>query len=397
MVHRIEVVVVGGGYAGVKAANRLARHREVKVTLVNPRPYFTERIRLHQLAAGSHPAVVDYRRVLARKVGLVVDTVVALTPDSRHVHLTDGSQLRYDYVIYALGSGSAEPGVPGAAEFAYRCGSLEEAQQLRSRLAATPQTAPVTVVGGGPTGIETAAELAEIGREVTLVCGGRLGPYLHPRGRGGLRSQLRTLGVRVLEDPGTRVSEVTAREIWLDDGSKLLSHITVWTAGFSVPALAAESGLATDEHGCLLTNDDLTSISDPRVIAAGDAAAPAELGLRMSCQAAIPLGAHAAATILNHIRGKKPKPVRVSFVGQALSLGRGTGLIQFASTDDSAVKWYLKGWVAATVKELVCRGTITLVASGKHSFGSLRWVKHPRRRTTLRPPQGQTSAIVTTR
>jgi cation diffusion facilitator CzcD-associated flavoprotein CzcO len=81
-----------------------------------------------------------------------------------------------------VGSGSADPRVPGAAEFAYPIAGLEEAQRLRSVLDATPATAAVTVVGAGPTGIETAAELAELGRSVTLVCGEVLGrPLLRPQ------------------------------------------------------------------------------------------------------------------------------------------------------------------------------------------------------------------------
>ena len=81
-----------------------------------------------------------------------------------------------------MGSGSADPRVPGAAEFAYPIAGLEEAQRLRPALDAAPDSAPVTVVGAGPTGIETAAELAEQGRTVTLVCGGLLGPYPASRG-----------------------------------------------------------------------------------------------------------------------------------------------------------------------------------------------------------------------
>ena len=61
MSENTEVVVIGGGYAGVMAANRLTQRDDVAVTLINPRPAFVERIRLHQLVGGSHDAVVDYR------------------------------------------------------------------------------------------------------------------------------------------------------------------------------------------------------------------------------------------------------------------------------------------------------------------------------------------------
>ncbi|MDQ1064791.1 NADPH-dependent 2,4-dienoyl-CoA reductase/sulfur reductase-like enzyme [Streptomyces canus] len=197
MAENTEVVVIGGGYAGVMAANRLTQRDDVTVTLINARPDFVERIRLHQPAGGTHKAVNDYRKVLGERVRLVVDTVTRIDATRRRVELASGDTAANDYLIYAVGSGSADPGVPGAAEFAHPIATFEEARRLRSVLDAAPATAPVTVVGAGPTGIETAAELAEAGRTVTLVCGGLLGPYLHPNGRRSLAKRLAGLGVTV--------------------------------------------------------------------------------------------------------------------------------------------------------------------------------------------------------
>ncbi len=163
-----DVVVVGGGYAGVLAANRLTQRDDVTVTLINPRPRFVERVRLHQLVGGSHEAMVDYREILGARVRLVVDTATRIDAAGRRVRLASGGTIGYDYLIYAVGSGSADPSVPGAAEFAYPVATLEEAQRLRPELDATPATAPLTVVGAGATGIETAAELAEQGRRATV-------------------------------------------------------------------------------------------------------------------------------------------------------------------------------------------------------------------------------------
>ena len=171
-------------------------------------------------------------------------------------------------------------------------------------LAATPTTAAVTVVGAGPTGIETAAELAGVGRTVTLVCGDVLGPYLHPRGRRTVARRLAALGVTVLDGPGAMVTAVTADAVRLSDGRELASAVTIWTAGFGVPDLAARSGLSTDAVGRLLTDETLTSVDDGRIVAAGDSAAPSDLPFRMSCQAAGPLGARAADTVLSRIAGE---------------------------------------------------------------------------------------------
>ena len=142
------VVVVGGGYAGVLAANRLTQRTDVSVTLVNPRPTFVERIRLHQLVGGSHPAVVDYRTVLSEGVRLVVDTATRIDAPGRQVVLGDGDPLDYDHLVYAAGSGSALR-VPGAAEHAYALASLEEAQRLRPALDADPDRRRVGGRGAG--------------------------------------------------------------------------------------------------------------------------------------------------------------------------------------------------------------------------------------------------------
>src|SRR5262249_53987975 len=182
MTENTDVVVIGGGYAGVQAANRLMQRDDLTVTLINPRPTFVERIRLHQLVGGSYDAVVDYREILVDGIRLVIDTVTRIDAAERSVTLATGDTVGYDYLIYAVGSHSALTRVPGAAEFAYPIATLEAARRLRSVVDAAPATATLTVVGAGPTGIETAAELAELGRTVTLVCGRVLGPYLHPRG-----------------------------------------------------------------------------------------------------------------------------------------------------------------------------------------------------------------------
>ncbi|WSG62893.1 FAD-dependent oxidoreductase [Nocardia sp. NBC_01730] len=119
MTENTDVVVIGGGYAGVMAANRLTQRDDVRVTLINPRPSFVERIRLHQLVGGSDDAVVDYREVLGEDIRLVVDTVTRIDAAERSVTLATGGTVGYDYLVYAVGSGAADPHVPGAAEFAY--------------------------------------------------------------------------------------------------------------------------------------------------------------------------------------------------------------------------------------------------------------------------------------
>ncbi|UAK32979.1 FAD-dependent oxidoreductase [Nocardia asteroides] len=392
MSEKTEVVVVGGGYAGVMAANRLTQRSDVAVTVVNPRQAFVPRLRLHQLVGGTHDAVVDFREVLAEGIRLVVDNVTGIDAAGRRVTLAEGGELGYDYLIYAVGSGSAGPRVPGAAQFAYPIATLEAAQRLRSVLFDTPITAAVTVVGGGPTGIETAAELAEQGRGVTLVCGGVLGPYLHPKARRTAHKYLAKLGVSVLEGPDASVTEVTPESVRLSGGRTLNSQVTIWTAGFGVPDLAARSGLSTDTAGRLLTDETLTSVDDERIVAAGDSAAPSDLPFRMSAYAAGCLGAHAADTVLHRIAGEQPEPVDLSFPAMCISFGRRAGIFQLAHKDDTAIRLYFTGPVGKKLKEFSCAASVKHLVEEAHKPGSHSWPKDGKHRPALLQAQRDDAA-----
>jgi NADH dehydrogenase len=380
--HTTKIVVLGGGYAGVLAANRLRRRADLDIALVNPRPQFVERIRLHQLVAGNDDATESYDDMLGEGIRLIVDGATRIDVAARQVQLSSGGVLDYDYLIYAVGSTGAVPAaVPGAREFAYPIAEFEQAERLRDALDELHPDAPVTVVGAGLTGIETASELAEQGRQVHLVCGGLLGPSLSRPGRRSVAKWLRRLGVDVLET--ARVDEVRADAVVLDDGSALPSPVTVWTAGFGVPDLAARSGLRTDALGRLLTDETLTCMDDPRIVAAGDAAAPSDQPLRMSCQAAIPLGAQAANTVLSRIAGTPPAAINQAFTGQCISLGRSYATVQLARPDDSPINLFVGGRFAASVKELVCKGTVWGIRREAAKPGWYRWLKGGKRAERL--------------
>jgi NADH dehydrogenase len=379
---RTHIVVIGGGYAGTLAANHLRLRADVEITLVNPRPVFVERIRLHQLAAGSGTAAVDYGTLLGEGIRLIVDSAERINAADRTIELTSGAILEYDYLIYAVGSTGAVPAtVPGATEFAYPIAEFEHAERLRDALDELHPDAPVTVVGAGLTGIETASELAERGRRVTLVCGGVLGPSLSGPGRRSVAKWLRRLGVDVLETAAVR--EVGPDAVVLTDGALLSSAVTVWTAGFGVPELAARSGLRTDELGRLLTDETLTSVDDPHIVAAGDAAAPSDQPLRMSCQAAIPLGAQGANTVLSRIAGTPPAVVNQAFTGQCISIGRSYATVQLARPDDTPLNLFIGGRFAASIKEAVCKGTVWGIRREAAKPGWYRWLKGGKRAERL--------------
>jgi NADH dehydrogenase FAD-containing subunit len=372
------VIVLGGGYAGVHAANHLLQRPGVSVTLVNARPDFVERIRLHQLAAGTHDATTGYDTLLGEGVRLVVDRAERIDTAARRVELASGTALDYDYLIYAVGStAGATP------ESAYAISELEGARRLHVRLQDVPTTAPIVVVGGGLTGIEAASEFAETGRPITLVAGPVLGPSLGAQARRSVAKQLAKLNVTVIEGP--TVTTVGEQDVTLSDGRTLPSAVTVWTAGFGVPELAAASGLRTDELGRLLTDETLTSIDDDRVVGAGDAVAPSGVPLRMSCQAAIPLAAQAARTVLARIAGTEPVPVNQAFAGQCISIGRSYGTIQLAHTDDRPTRLYIGGRVAASIKEMVCKGTLWQLRREAAKPGSYVWMRGGKRAERVHP------------
>ncbi|MFC4016106.1 NAD(P)/FAD-dependent oxidoreductase [Nonomuraea purpurea] len=369
-----KVVVIGGGYAGTLAANHLRMRDDVDITLVNPRPEFVERVRLHQFVAGTGEATVDYGTLLGEGIQLVVDNATRIDTATRTVRMASGRALDYDYVIYAVGStGPVPSSVPGAAEFAVSIAEFESARRLRARLDELPSDAPVTVVGAGLTGIETAAELAEQGRRVTLVCGGILAPSVSAPGRRYVAKWLSRHGVAVLE--ANVVTEVRPDAVVLADGAVRASALTIWAAGFGVPELASASGLRTDELGRLLTDETLTSVDDDRIVAAGDAAAPSGRPLRMSCYAAGPLGAQAANTVLSRIAGTEPVVISVAFSGACVSLGRRAAMRQLARKDDTAVNVYVGGRISAAYKELTCKLGVSKIRREARKPGSLLWLK----------------------
>jgi NADH:ubiquinone reductase (H+-translocating) len=379
---RTHIVVIGGGYAGTLAANHLRLRADVEITLVNPRPVFVERIRLHQLAAGTGTAAVDYGTLLGEGIKLIVDSAERINAADRTIELTSGAVLDYDYLIYAAGSTGVVPAtVPGAVEFAYPIAEFEHAERLRDALDELHPDTPITVIGAGLTGIETASELAGQGRRVSLVCGGVLGPSLSRAGRRSVAKWLRRLGVDVLE--AAVVREVRSDAVVLADGAVLPSALTVWTAGFGVPDLASRSGLHADALGRLLTDETLTSVDDPRIVAAGDAAAPSGQPLRMSCQAAGPLGVQAANTVLSRIAGTTPAALSQIFVGQCISLGRSYATFQLAHTDDTPVNVAVGGRIAASIKEAICKATVWSLRREAAKPGSYPLIKGGKRAERL--------------
>ncbi|MFE6690158.1 NAD(P)/FAD-dependent oxidoreductase [Streptomyces sp. NPDC057743] len=375
------VVVVGAGYAGVVAANRLAAAGRpgVTVTVVNPRPEFVERVRLHEHAAGVSEAVRPLRDLLHREVRLRVATVETIA--ERSVRLDDGDRLDFDYLLYAVGSTAAQ-GSAGL-EHAYGVADLDGAESLRTRLRSLSAGARVVVVGGGLTGIESAAEIAYAYPSLTVeLVSPSVAAWLPASSRARIARRLVNTGVALRT--GVRVTGIRPDGVQTEAGW-VPSDCTVWAGSFAVPDLALRSGLPVTADGRLCTDDTLVCVGQERIVGVGDAVAPPDsVGshLRMSCQAAMPMGAHGADTVLALIRGERPAPVSIGMVGQGISLGRRDGFIQATHRDDTPRGLAFSGRAAAVLKERVCRFT---VSSMRHAR-TYRWLPGPTPTTTTPVP-----------
>lgn len=366
------IAVIGAGYAGVLAANRVAasltaRERDtVRVVMINQSGDFIDRIRLHEVAAGSRDtACTPLRDMLHESIELLVGSVLHIDPELRllDVATTTSSFLEYyDTLIYAVGSNAAL-GAPGVEESAHLISNLDGANAARSAIARGPADQRVVVVGGGATGVETAAEIAEqypMARVTLISSGDLLGHWRRPE-RASVTKTLVGLGVQIEEQ--VRVSQVLPGRVELSDGRTVPSDVTIWAASFGVPDLARTSGLAVDALGRLRVDETLGSLEFPEIIGAGDAVRPPDsvgAHLRMGCAIAMPIGAHAADNVLARLRGLPVKPLSVGFGAQCISLGRRAGFIQFVTADDKPRPFHISGRAGALVKEAVC----TYIAKG---------------------------------
>jgi NADH dehydrogenase FAD-containing subunit len=346
------ILVIGAGYAGLAAAARAGRKRQV--TLIAPEERFVNRVRLHEISTSRPSHQPEIAHVLrGRNVTHIRARVTELDLTARKV-FTDGGPggkgeaIGYDTLVYALGSRTAWQNVPGAREHAY---SMERAEELSDRLR-QPDNGTVAVVGGGATGIELTAEIAEAypNRRVTIVSTGEVGGWFSPKGQAIVRGNLERLGVTVREN-----SEVTAvDDKGLDTVSgRIDADITVWAASIEVGPLARESGLAVDERGEALVDEYLRSVSHPEVYVVGDAAAVTLPGIgraRKGCVTAQPMGRYVGDSLAN---GRAPKPFNFRFRLHCLSLGRNSGLLQLVKRNDVMTERAYGGRVGRTTKSAI--------------------------------------------
>ncbi|OIJ88634.1 FAD-dependent oxidoreductase [Streptomyces sp. MUSC 14] len=353
------VVVLGAGYAGMSAAVQLAARVKgragVEVTVVDAQERFTERMRLHMTATAQRLAELSIPELLqGTGARFVRGWVTAVDAAAKSVRIDDDRVLRYDTLVYGLGSAADTSAVPGAEDHAYTLSSAQDAELLADRLGRLGG-GTVAVVGSGLTGIESAAEIAERHPELEVVLLGRTEPgaAMNPRARAHLRAALDRLGVRVRA--GAEVVKVLPGAVELAGGEHIDADAVLWTSGTRVSPLAAAAGLDVDERGRIVTDTTLRSVSHPEVYAIGDAAAIRQgYGvMHGTCQGGMPTGVHAALCIDRTLRGRRPRPFRFGYYHTPVSLGRGDAVVQFTRPDDSPRKICLTGALAVRYKETV--------------------------------------------
>jgi len=295
------VVVVGGGFAGIACARRLATEPSARVTLLDRHGYHQFQPLLYQVATAElAPADIrfDLTHMFRKHTNVQVRTaeVVSADPQSRSVTLADGDTIDGDVLVLAAGAQPNFFHTPGAAEFAYPLYSLHDAERVRARVlqlfqdaAAKPELVDegalnFVIVGGGCTGVETAGALAELvhdvmphvyehlavaGAKVILVDLGHalLAPF-SDRAHAYTAQQLQRRGVQIRL--GVSATEVAEDHVALSDGTTIKTHLVVWGGGEMAAPLAARSGLAQGRGGRISVRPDLTVEGFPEVYAIGD-------------------------------------------------------------------------------------------------------------------------------
>jgi NADH dehydrogenase FAD-containing subunit len=393
------IIVLGGGYTGLKAAMRLARKlrgQPIEVLLVNGADHFVERVRLHQLGVGQPLQKIAFRSLLrGTGVQFMQGWVSQVMPEQKAVAVQTGDgmkRLGYDYLVYALGSFIDTASVPGVDEYALSVSTEATTIELQQRL---PEIAShggrVVVCGGGLTGIESATEIAETypNLKVTLITDGDFGEQLSKRGQKYLREWFAKRQIEVIDQAAiTRVTPIQVEY----EGGAVPFDVCLWSAGFAVPSLAQDAGLQVNGRSQIVVDQHLRSTSHADIYGIGDAAS-LEIALdfptRMACATGLPMATYAADHIIATLKGDTMSRYRFAYYGRCISLGRHDGIVQWVERDDTPREYITTGKLAAQIKEAICRYAANMATQSE------RWLPGGARWTGARPVDAATGQVQT--
>jgi NADH:ubiquinone reductase (H+-translocating) len=356
------VVIVGGGFAGLGCAQKLAEHDDVRVTLIDRNNYHQFQPMLYQVAtsqvAGSDIAN-SLREVFAgvENVDVKLATVAGVDTATRTVTSSEGEEWNADVLVLAAGSDPNFFGTPGASEYSFPLYSLDNATRLRSRILGIFEHVDrdpslvsrgalnFVIVGGGPTGVETAGAIADMisitvpaeyrkldattARVHLLDYGDALLKPFSEKAHDYVSKVLHEKGVEI--HLGVGVKEVASGHALLSDGSVIATRCVIWGGGITAAGIAADCGLAQGHGGRIDVQPDLTLDGHPGVYVIGDIASiPGEDGnaLPQLGSVALQSGTWAADNILAGFEGKPGQPFRYRDKGIMAMIGQGAAIAE---------------------------------------------------------------------
>lgn len=356
-----KVVIVGGGFAGLKAARALGNKKDVSVTLLDRRNYHLFQPLLYQVAtAGLSPAEISgpIRGILSKyqNISVFLENVNAVDLQNKKLQTSDRS-IDYDYLILACGAKHSYFAHPEWEDNAPGLKTLEQATEIRRRLLiafelAEKETDPekqkqhltFVIVGAGPTGVELAGAIAEISRHTLMRDFRHIDPSrtrvllieAGPRILASFDADLSRRAARDLEDLGvqiwtnTRVTDVKPTSVVL--GDEVIKASTIfWAAGVQPSSLNKTLGVPLDRSGRVIIEKDLSLKGHPEVFVLGDQACfLTEDGKSLPGLASVAMqqGEHAAHEILNDQKGKPRDEFKYLDKGQMATIGRRKAIAQ---------------------------------------------------------------------
>lgn len=376
---RQHVVIIGGGFGGLEAAKALDGP-DVEITLIDRVNHHLFQPLLYQVATAglSSPAIsAPIRHILRdqKNVTVILGDVTGIDVERRSVsvgHDAEHGKYGYDALIVATGAGHSYFGHDEWASVAPGLKTLEDALEIRRRVLTAfeyaerePERAKreawlsFVVVGGGPTGVEMAGTLAEIGYHtlrsefrnlnldrvrVTLLEGSdRILAAYSPELSDKAKRQLEKLGVVVRTK--SQVSHIDAEGATVGkDGERIYAKTVIWGAGVAASPLGKQLGVPLDKAGRVIVGRDLSIPDHPEVYVIGDLAAytgPDGKHVPGVSPAAKQMGRCAAGNILLHMNGKPTRTFRYKDYGSLATIGRNSAVAQIGKLEFSGFPAWL--------------------------------------------------------
>lgn len=375
---RHRVVIVGGGFGGLSAAKALAK-ADVDIVLIDRRNHHLFQPLLYQVAtAALSPSEVAWpiRHLLRRQgnVRVLMGTVSGVDMDARQVLLEDGGREPFDSLVLATGAQHAYFGHDEWERFAPGLKTVEDATAIRRKLLLALEAAEretdaarrkglltFTIIGGGPTGVEMAGAIIELGRasiggqfntldakdlRVVLIEGGeRLLSNFDPELSDFTLEALRRMGVEV--ELGQMVSGIDAESVRFGD-QEIETHTVIWAAGVAASPVARWLGIEGDKAGRIKVASDLSVPELDGVYVIGDAASITQADGKPVpgvAPAAKQAGKHVARAIAQRLAGRAAESFRYKHAGDLATIGKSSAVIDFGFTKvKGRPAWWLWGF-----------------------------------------------------